>query len=68
MHDYQIALDVEERSDGAFELQHGTLNPILHGLEDEGLIEGTWSEEGRRRRPPHGSVRLLCGQMAASVT
>lgn len=49
-HGYQIALEVEERSDGAFELQHGTLYPILHSLEDDGLIEGDWSEEGRRRK------------------
>lgn len=49
-HGYQIALDVEERSEGTFELQHGTLYPILHRLEDEGLIEGDWSEEGRRRK------------------
>lgn len=49
-HGYQIALDVEEESDGAFELQHGTLYPILHRLEKDGLIEGTWEEEGRRRK------------------
>lgn len=49
-HGYQIALDVEEESDGAFELQHGTLYPILHRLEDDGLIEGQWAEEGRRRK------------------
>lgn len=49
-HGYQIALDVEEESEGAFELQHGTLYPILHRLEKEGLIEGAWEEEGRRRK------------------
>lgn len=49
-HGYQIALDVESDSDGAFELQHGTLYPILHRLEKEGLVEGTWEEEGRRRK------------------
>lgn len=49
-HGYQIALDVEEESDGAFELQHGTLYPILHRLEKEGLIEGQWEDEGRRRK------------------
>ena len=49
-HGYQIALDVEEESEGAFELQHGTLYPILHRLEKEGLIEGRWEEEGRRRK------------------
>lgn len=49
-HGYQIALDVEEETGGAFELQHGTLYPILHRLEKEGLIEGEWTEEGRRRK------------------
>lgn len=49
-HGYRIALDVEEESDGAFELQHGTLYPILHRLEKEGLIRGRWEEEGRRRK------------------
>lgn len=49
-HGYEIALEVEERSDGAFELQHGTLYPILHRLEDDGLIRGAWAEEGRRRK------------------
>lgn len=49
-HGYEIALEVEERSGGAFELQHGTLYPILHRLEEEGRIRGAWSEEGRRRK------------------
>ena len=49
-HGYQIALEVEERSDGTFELQHGTLYPILHRLEEEGVIDGSWSEDGRRRK------------------
>ena len=49
-HGYQIAVDVEEESDGDFELQHGTLYPILHRLDKEGLIEGAWEEEGRRRK------------------
>ena len=52
-HGYEIALEVEERSEGTFELQHGTLYPILHRLEDEGLIAGEWSEEGRRRKVYH---------------
>ena len=49
-HGYQIALDVEEETGGAFELQHGTLYPILHRLEKDGLIEGEWEDEGRRRK------------------
>ncbi len=49
-HGYQIALSVEERTGGTFSFQHGTLYPILHRLEDEGRVCGTWHGEGRRRK------------------
>jgi PadR family transcriptional regulator, regulatory protein PadR len=50
-HGYQIALDVESESGGVFTFQHGTLYPILHRLEDEGLIRGAWSRgPGRRKK------------------
>lgn len=51
-HGYQLALDIEERSDGLFRFHHGTLYPILHKLEKEGLIAGRWSDEdgGRKRK------------------
>lgn len=49
-HGYQIALDIEERSGGAFAVSHGTLYPILHELEEEELIRGRWSRTGGRRR------------------
>ncbi|MCP4545200.1 MAG: PadR family transcriptional regulator [bacterium] len=47
-HGYQLALDIEERSNRFFGFKHGTLYPILHKLEKEGLIKGVWSEEGPR--------------------
>jgi PadR family transcriptional regulator, regulatory protein PadR len=50
-HGYQIALEIEERSGGYFGFKHGTLYPILHHLEKEGLIDGNWdSGRGRRRK------------------
>jgi DNA-binding PadR family transcriptional regulator len=50
-HGYQIALEIEEKSDGLFKFNHGTLYPILHKLEKEGLIKGTWTgEESKRQR------------------
>lgn len=52
-HGYQLAVDLEERSGGYFEFKHGTLYPILHKLEKGGLIEGSWSDEGRRGRRRH---------------
>jgi DNA-binding PadR family transcriptional regulator len=49
-HGYQLALDIEERGAGLFKFNHGTLYPILHKLEKEGLIRGTWSDDGQRRK------------------
>ena len=49
-HGYQLALDIEQQADGYFRVQHGTLYPILHKLEKEGLIRGTWSPGGRGRK------------------
>ncbi len=49
-HGYQLALDIEEASAGYFKFNHGTLYPILHKLEKEGLIRGAWSDEGPRGR------------------
>lgn len=49
-HGYQIALDVEADSNGLFTFRHGTLYPILHRLEEEGLIRGSWSKGGGRRK------------------
>lgn len=52
-HGYQLALDLEERSGGFFEFKHGTLYPILHKLEKEALIEGMWSDQGKRGKRRH---------------
>ena len=49
-HGYQIALEIEEKSEGYFKFNHGTLYPILHKLEKEGLIEGAWEQEGPKRK------------------
>jgi PadR family transcriptional regulator PadR len=61
MHGYQIALEIQERGRGFFRFNYGTLYPILHQMEKNGLIKGTWSpaepgggrsggEDARRRR------------------
>ena len=53
-HGYQIALDVETESNGLFRFRHGTLYPILHRLEGEGLIRGSWSKDSGRRKKVYG--------------
>ena len=49
-HGYQLALELEEKSQGAFRFQHGTLYPILHRLEKSGLIAGDWLDDGSKRK------------------
>ncbi len=55
-HGYQIALEIEEKSKGEFKFNHGTLYPILHKLEKDGLIKGTWKQEGPKRKRKYYSI------------
>jgi DNA-binding PadR family transcriptional regulator len=49
-HGYEICNWVRERTKGLFTLSFGALYPILHQLEKDGLIEGTWEEATPARR------------------
>lgn len=52
MYGYQMIEELEKKSDNVFTLKAGTLYPILHNLEQQGMIvsyEGI-SEEGRTRK------------------
>lgn len=44
LHGYQIAKEMRRRSGDAIELGQGVLYPILHRLEDRGLIDGEWEQ------------------------
>jgi DNA-binding PadR family transcriptional regulator len=44
LHGYQIAKEMRARSDDALQLGQGVLYPILHRLEDRGLIRGEWEQ------------------------
>jgi PadR family transcriptional regulator PadR len=55
-HGYQLALDIEEKSAGLFKFNHGTLYPILHKLEKDGLIKGTWKKEGTKRQRKYYTI------------
>lgn len=49
---YAIIQRVKELSGGKIEWTDGMLYPVLHWLEEQGLVRGRWekSETGRRRR------------------
>ncbi|MCL8209345.1 MAG: helix-turn-helix transcriptional regulator [Actinomycetia bacterium] len=49
-HGYKIARWIEEQSEQQFVLKEGTLYPTLHLLERQGLVQGSWIDNGSRRR------------------
>lgn len=54
MYGYKIIKSIEARSEQVFCLKEGTLYPILHSLEAEGLLESYWeTAEGRKRKYYH---------------
>lgn len=51
MYGYKLIKEIEKHSEGVFSFKEGTLYPILHSLEAEGMVEGFWTEEtGSRKR------------------
>ena len=55
MYGYQMILELARRSDHTFEMKEGTLYPVLHGLEKDGLVEAYQQEAptGRMRKYYH---------------
>lgn len=50
MYGYQMIRKLSEKSEKVFELKEGTLYPILHGLEEEGVITSYWDETTAKKR------------------
>lgn len=55
MYGYQMILELARRSDHTFEMKEGTLYPVLHGLEQSGMVEAYQQEAptGRMRKYYH---------------
>ena len=51
-HGHTIAYAIERRSDNVLQVEHGSLYPALHRLEDRGWIASFWgtSENNRKAR------------------
>src|SRR3977135_3040485 len=64
-HGHTIAYAIERRSDDVLQVEHGSLYPALHRLEDRGGISSFWgtSENNRRARyyrlTPAGRKQLV---------
>lgn len=50
MYGYEMIKKLKEKSENVFELKEGTLYPILHGLEEKGLILSYWDETSSKKR------------------
>ena len=50
MYGYQMIKKMQEQSNNLFEFQEGTLYPILHSLEEKGLITSYWDETGSKKK------------------
>jgi len=55
MYGYQMVRELEKRSDNTFILKEGTMYPILHSLESEGMVEAYWEDSTliRKRKYYH---------------
>ena len=51
-HGYAVIEEIRRKSGQAFDLPEGTVYPVLHRLEQAGLLASRWvtAESGRRRR------------------
>jgi PadR family transcriptional regulator PadR len=67
-HGYAVIEHLRETSGGHLDLPTGTIYPALHRLEQAGLIAGSWSVVGGRRRRSYAltasGVRELAGRRA----
>ena len=50
MYGYQITKKLKEKSENLFNLNEGTLYPILHKLEENNFITSYWDENTTRKR------------------
>jgi transcriptional regulator len=63
-HGHTVARVIEQRSEDVLQVEHGSLYPALHRLEDRGWISSFWgtSENNRRARyyrvTPQGRAQL----------
>lgn len=55
LYGYQMIVELARRSDHTFEMKEGTLYPVLHGLEQQGMVEAYEKQAptGRSRKYYH---------------
>ena len=64
LHGYAVIEELKTRSGDSFDLPEGTIYPVLHRLEKEGLLASAWSEAAGRRRRTYTLTRAGKGALA----
>jgi PadR family transcriptional regulator, regulatory protein PadR len=67
-HGYAVIEDLKQRSGGAFDLAEGTVYPVLHRLESDGLLSSAWSTAAGRRRRVYRLTRRGSAALAVRRT
>jgi PadR family transcriptional regulator, regulatory protein PadR len=49
-HGHSIAHVIEKNSEEVLQVEHGSLYPALHRLEEQGLIAGFWGSSEKNRK------------------
>lgn len=49
MYGYQIVKELNDRHMDVMQMNEGTVYPLLHGLEQQGLVKGSWSKAEQQR-------------------
>jgi PadR family transcriptional regulator len=67
-HGHTIAHVIERRSDDVLQVEHGSLYPALHRLEDRGLVASFWGTSDNNRKAKYYRLTAAGRQALVSET
>ena len=67
-HGHTIAHAIEHRSDDVLQVEHGSLYPALHRLEDRGWIASFWGTSEKNRKARYYRLTTAGRQRLAAET
>ena len=67
-HGHTIAHAIEQRSDRVLQVEHGSLYPALHRLEDRGFVASFWGTSENNRKAKYYRLTPAGRRMLAAET
>ena len=56
IHGYRLIKEIRSESQGYFQFRAGTVYPVLHKLEQDGLVKGEWDAQAGRQPRRHYTI------------